>query len=289
LEFKNSIDKNHMNNKDRSVVLGFGEEWKKFDQSLESVQEDLRIEFEQYFSIFPWSILPPNAIGIDIGCGSGRWAKYVAPKVGTLHCCDPAEKALEVAKNNLKDFSNCKFHLASVDEISIEKGTLDFGYSLGVLHHIPDAKSGLRDAVNLLKPGAPFLLYLYYSFDNRPNWFKSLHIISDFGRKIISRLSFKPRFIISQIIAILVYLPLARASYIFEKFGFKVDRFPLSAYRNRSFYLMRTDALDRFGTQIEHRFSRKQIQEMMSEAGLVDIKFRNGTPYWCATGIKATV
>jgi len=278
-----------MNNKDGKVVQGFGEEWKKFDQSSGSVQEDLKIEFEQYFSNFPWSILSPDSTGIDIGCGSGRWAKFVAPKVGTLHCCDPAKEALEVAKRNLKDLPNCKFHLVSVDEIPFEKSTMDFGYSLGVLHHIPDTRSGLRDAVSLLKPGAPFLLYLYYSFDNRPTWFKTLHTISEGGRKIISRLPFKPRFVVSQIIAALVYLPLARMSYIFEKLGFNVERFPLSAYRDRSFYLMRTDALDRFGTQLEQRFSRKQIQEMMSEAGLVDIKFRNGTPYWCATGIKATV
>jgi len=278
-----------MSNKDKKVVKSFGEEWKKFDQSLESAQQDLQIEFEQYFSNFPWEILPPAATGIDIGCGSGRWARFVAPKVGTLHCCDPAEEALEVAKRNLKHLPNCKFHLVSVDEIPFDNSTMDFGYSLGVLHHIPDTKSGIMDAVRLLKRGAPFLLYLYYSFDNRPTWFKTLHRISEVGRKIISNMPFVPRFVVSQIIAILIYFPFARISNIFEKLGFDVDRFPLSAYRNRSFYLMRTDALDRFGTRLEQRFSRKQIQDMMKEAGLVDIKFRSGTPYWCAIGIKSTL
>jgi 2-polyprenyl-3-methyl-5-hydroxy-6-metoxy-1,4-benzoquinol methylase len=44
---------------------------------------------------------------------------------------------------------------------------MDFGYSLGVLHHIPDAQKALSDCVKKLKLGAPFLVYLYYSFDNR--------------------------------------------------------------------------------------------------------------------------
>jgi hypothetical protein len=50
---------------------------------------------------------------------------------------------------------------------------------------------------------------------------------------------------------------------------------------------MRTDSLDRFGTQLEQRFSRSQIEEMLKKAGLVDIKFSKNIPYWCAVGYKA--
>ena len=49
---------------------------------------------------------------------------------------------------------------------------------------------------------------------------------------------------------------------------------------------MRTDALDRFGTRLEQRFSRAQITTMMSDAGLVDVRFGDA-PYWCALGFKA--
>jgi hypothetical protein len=50
---------------------------------------------------------------------------------------------------------------------------------------------------------------------------------------------------------------------------------------------MRTDARDRFGTPIEKRFKKLQIQQMMRSAGLVNIKFYNATPYWCAVGYKS--
>jgi len=72
-----------------------------------------------------------------------------------------------------------------------------------------------------------------------------------------------------------------------EHFGFDVSAFPLSAYRDKNFYTLRTDALDRFGTRLEKRFTRRQILEMMMEAGLEGIEFRDESPYWCAIGYKA--
>jgi len=49
---------------------------------------------------------------------------------------------------------------------------------------------------------------------------------------------------------------------------------------------MRTDALDRFGTRLEQRFTRAEITRMMRDAGLENIRFSDGFPYWCAVGFK---
>ena len=101
------------------------------------------------------------------GCGSGRWAKLVAPRVGKLHLIDPSE-ALEIARKNLRNSENCEFHKNNVESIPLNDNSQDFGYSPGVLHHIPDTENGLKPCVDKLKKNAPFLLYLYYRFDNRP-------------------------------------------------------------------------------------------------------------------------
>jgi ubiquinone/menaquinone biosynthesis C-methylase UbiE len=148
-----------MKNADEKTVKGFGREWKKFDQS--SLGEvELQQMFDDYFCIFPWEILPKNAVGFDAGCGSGRWAKLVAPRVGKLICVDASIEALEIAKKNLKDQKNCEFYHSSIDEMPIAPSSMDFGYSLGVLHHVPDTQSGIQKCVEKLKPGAPFLVYL---------------------------------------------------------------------------------------------------------------------------------
>jgi SAM-dependent methyltransferase len=271
-----------LHNKDEKTIDGFGKEWKFYTQKGLG-DSDSMAYFDAYFEIFPWSKINADSIGADIGCGSGRWAKFVAPRVGQLICIDPSE-SIDVAKNNLSNFFNCKFIRASIDCAEISPRSLDFAYSLGVLHHIPDTQSAIKDCVRLLKRGAPFLVYLYYAFDNRPIWFSYLWRISDFARIIICRLPFFLKIIITQLIALFIYLPLSRFSLLFEYLGLNVDSFPLSSYRRAGFYVICTDSLDRFGTRLEHRYSKSQIQTMMELAGLENIVFSNKSPYWCAVG-----
>ena len=128
---------------DNKVVEDFGKEWKTYNQK-ELIGKDLYDAFMQYFNIFQLQRLNTHHEGFDMGCGSGRWAKLIAPRVGKLNCIDPSELALEQAKNNLKKFSNCTFECASTSNTSLENGSQDFGYCLGVLHHIPDTLEGLK-------------------------------------------------------------------------------------------------------------------------------------------------
>lgn len=272
-----------MANIDSKVVAGFGDEWSRFDQSRLSADE-LQSIFDEYFGIFPWESLPADAVGFDLGCGSGRWAKLVAPRVGLLHLIEPSD-AINVARRNLRDEPNCEFHQKPVDEIPLADDSCDFGYSLGVLHHVPDTEDGLRKCVAKLKPGAPFLVYLYYRFDNKPVWFKALWRVTDLVRSVVSKLPFGLRYAASQILAGLVYWPLARTSKILEKLRLRVDNLPLSQYRNKSFYTMQTDALDRFGTRLERRFTKAEITGMMTASGLTNIRFGE-TIFWTAVGVK---
>lgn len=273
-----------MTNMDPKTVASFGDEWSRFDQQEMSDQEALKV-FEEYFSVFPWTDLPENPEGFDMGCGSGRWARFVAPKVGHLHCIDPSE-AIEIAKGSLAGYQNITFHRASVDGRSLQPSSQDFGFSLGVLHHVPDTQAAICSCVDLLKPGAPFLLYLYYAFDNRSWWFRALWRSTDLVRRVICKLPPKIKNVVTDLIAFLVYLPLAIVSRKLESIGFPVTEIPLSYYRNHSFYTMRTDARDRFGTPLEQRFTKNQIKSMMERAGFENIRFSDVAPFWCAVGLK---
>jgi ubiquinone/menaquinone biosynthesis C-methylase UbiE len=241
--------------------------------------------FDNYFNIFPWERLTENAVGFDLGCGSGRWAKLVAPRVGRLIVMDPSADALAVARRNLADADNCAFHNAGVDDMPIADESFDFGYSLGVLHHIPNTEAGLQKCVKKLKSGAPFLVYLYYNFDNRPAWFRLIWRTSELIRTIVSKMPNGLRYVFSQIFAVLLYWPLARFAWLAEKTGVNVANFPLSQYRDNSFYVMRNDALDRFGTSLERRFSKAEIEAMMRRCGLDEITFSK-TSFWTAVGFK---
>jgi ubiquinone/menaquinone biosynthesis C-methylase UbiE len=275
-----------MINEDRATVEAFGDEWSRFDNTTLS-EGERRAVFAQYFARFPWDALPAGSEGFDAGCGSGRWAALVADRVGRLHCVDASAEALAVARRQLAGKTNCTFHLASVSALPFASGSMDFGYSLGVLHHTPDPEDGLRHCVGVLKPGAPFLLYLYYRFDNRPAWFRTLWAASDLLRRGVSRLPSRLRFLTTDLVAAGVYWPLARTARVLERIGARVDAFPLSYYRSRSFYVMRNDALDRLGTRLERRFTRPEMAAMMERSGLERIEFNDHAPFWCAVGYRA--
>lgn len=274
-----------MSNIDKKTISSFGDEWTHFDQ-LGLKNEEHKYLFDKYFHIFPWNILPQNAEGFDMGCGSGRWAKLVAPRISKLNCIEPSIEALNVAKKNLSKTKNVNFINAGVSDKPLKTNSQDFGYSLGVLHHIPDTLAALKNCIEMLKPGAPFLIYLYYKFDNRSFFYVFLWYISDLLRRCISQMPPKLKLLITNTLAAVLYFPLARLALLGENIGLKVDNWILSSYRKTSFYTMRTDSRDRFGTPLEKRFTRSEIEKMMVKAGLEEIHFSENFPFWCAVGKK---
>ncbi|MEX2379951.1 MAG: class I SAM-dependent methyltransferase, partial [Vicingaceae bacterium] len=63
------------NNIDLKTVKSFGEEWGKFDTFSE---EEIKNAGDQYFDIINEQMLNKDSVVLDMGCGSGRWTKYVA-------------------------------------------------------------------------------------------------------------------------------------------------------------------------------------------------------------------
>ena len=49
---------------------------------------------------------------------------------------------------------------------------------------------------------------------------------------------------------------------------------------------MRNDALDRFGTPLEKRFSKIEITDMLAQAGFINIRFSSKEPFWHAIAQK---
>ena len=53
----------------------------------------------------------------------------------------------------------------------------------------------------------------------------------------------------------------------------------MSFYTDKSFYIMRTDALDRFGTKVENRFLKSEIEKLLIDNGFKDIIFSPKEPF----------
>ena len=272
-------------NADKKTIDSFGEEWQAFHGFSD---KDIQSLGDKYFDIVTPGMLNTKSNVVDIGCGSGRFIKYLKGRYAHITGIDPSP-AIFAADELLGEDPNVTLVQASTDNIPFPDHHFDFGYSLGVLHHIPDTAKALNDCVKKIKPGGYFLLYLYYSLDNRSVFFKIIFWISNLLRAVVSRMPAGMKKFTCDLLAVLLYMPFVGLSRLLKALGVskKVrEKIPLHGYEDQSFYVIRNDSLDRFGTPLEHRFSRRQMEQMMLDAGLKDIKFSEEIPFWHAVGQK---
>ena len=263
---------------DPATVEGFGFEWSVYDQS-ERDPASIRRSFDRYFVRFPWESLAPGATGLDVGSGSGRWSSLVLDRGLSMVALDASPDAASITARQVPE---ARVVNGSAVELPFASDSFDFGFSLGVLHHLPDTEGALREIQRVLRPGAPFLVYLYYAFDNRPRWFRLLWKLSDRARWAIAAAPERRRLWVTRGIAAFVYWPLSRVALVLERAGRDVESLPLSAYRHQPFYVLKTDALDRFGTQLEKRYTRQEIRDLLGGAGFDRVEFNEEWPFWCA-------
>ena len=271
-------------NIDKTVVNDFGQEWIKFS---DFTDKRIKAAAAEYFDIIDEKMVNKETYALDIGCGTGRWTKYLASKAGFIEAIDPSE-AIFAADKLLSQVQNVRLTKASIDTIPFPDETFDFAMSVGVLHHVPDTKKALIDCVKKVKGGGYFYVYLYYNLDSRGFAMKALFKFTNVIRNVISRMPSKIKVAVCDIISLVIYFPFILLARFLFLTGFPrlAKKMPLSAYSNKPYFIIRNDALDRFGTRLEQRFSKDEIGKMMENAGLTEIRFSPGVPYYHAVGKK---
>ena len=270
-------------NLDQQVIDSFGHEWSAFDYAESETDDALDTQFLAYCTpIDLTQFNSKSSVAADFGAGSGRWASRLLPHFSLVYALEPSDGANKVLKNKFSKESRMTILQETVGANSIPAGSLDLAMSLGVLHHIPDTGLAIKDIAGKVKRGGVFLCYLYYKLENKPLYYRGLFWTSNSLRWVISRLPYALRRLIARVIASLVYFPLARTAKLLEKRGKSVSNFPLHHYANMPFVMLQNDALDRFGTRLEQRFSKKEITEMLGSADfdLSTLKFSDVEPFW---------
>jgi len=272
------------------VVSDFGDEWERFNFLDENKLQSLKKQFDRYMAPLPEELRKREDLIIaDFGAGTGRWSYFLKDFAAKIYVVEPAEKAFRVLTSRFRDDSKVVLIHKSVESNKISEKSLDLAVSLGVLHHIADTQGAIQKVAEKIKPGGTFLGYLYYALENKPFLYRALWRLSDSIRKVISRLPKKFKLALADFIALTIYLPLATISRILEKFGISVDSVPLHHYKDFSFHVMRNDALDRFGTTLEQRFTQVEIVQMLISAGFTQesIRFSSGEPFWTFSANKS--
>ena len=273
-------------NLDQGVIDGFGHEWAAFDYAETKTTEALDAQFVAYCTPLDLGQFDlATSVAGDFGAGSGRWSSRLAPYFSRVYALEPSDGASQVLRNKFVGNSKIVVLQETVGVNSIPVASLDLAMSLGVLHHIPDTALAIKDVSRSIKPGGVFLCYLYYNLENKPAYYKLIFKGVNIMRRIISASPQKVRLLSATVIAAVVYWPLARLSKVFSKIGRNTSNLPLHHYADMPFMMLANDALDRFGTSLEQRFSKAEITEMLcaGDFDLTTLKFSEIEPFWTFT------
>lgn len=267
---------------ERAVVAGFDYEWSRF---ADVGTPELGKIASGYFDQIAATLFSHEEVVLDAGCGAGRWAYEVASRGARVIALDLGQ-SIEIASRNTRSLGSVACVQADVQDLPFGAASLDWAYSLGVIHHVARPERAVSELARVVRPDGLVLIYLYYALDGRGRIFQGVFRAVDLVRQLSSRAPRIVTFVIAYAVAALVYFPLARVSHHVSRVSRGLaNAMPLSFYRELSFRTMLNDSLDRFGTRVEGRYTREAFVALLRAAGLRDIGVSDRPPFWHGTGI----
>ena len=110
--------------------------------------------------------LPSGSRVLEVGCGRGAGAAILREEFqpAVLLAMDLDLQMIRKGKTYLPEGERKKISLyvADVLRIPARSGSLDAVFGFGVLHHVPDWETALKEIVRVLKPGGAYYLEELY-------------------------------------------------------------------------------------------------------------------------------
>jgi SAM-dependent methyltransferase len=244
------------------TFASFGYEWNTF--------ADVRSEDAEfagvYFKDLDFDSLR-GKVGLDAGCGKGRYTRFLAPHLEALAALDGSDSVI-AAVRNLGQFDNVAVVKSDLRRAPFAKGSFGFISSLGVLHHLDDPCEGFKYLVSLLAPGGTMLLYLY----SRPKELGARGValkLSAATRKITVRMPHRYLKPVSAGVALALKALVVLPGRVGDQRNIAaLSGLPMSAYRDKPFRSLELDTFDRLSAPVEHRYIWSELEPWFSRAGM---------------------
>ncbi len=243
------------------TFASFGFEWNTFD--------DVRPEDAEfadvYFKDLDFGELR-GRVGLDAGCGKGRYTRFLAPHLDALSALDGSD-AVVAAVKNLDQFDNVAVVKSDLRSAPFAEKSFGFVSSLGVLHHLDDPRAGFERLVSLLAPGGTMLLYLY-SRPKQMNVRRLALMLSAAVRRMTVRMPHRVLKPFSTAMALVLDFAVVRPGQFGARRGIAVlAGLPMSAYRGKPFRSLELDTFDRLSAPVEHRYVWSELEPWFARRG----------------------
>jgi len=248
---------------ERRTVGSYSYQWRKFKQMFP--------EWEQVFLDSIQPIAPSffrGRVGLDGGCGFGRSLYYSASYGATMIGLDLSE-AVEAARENTRHLPYVHLVQGDIFNPPVRRRSLDFVYSIGVLHHLPDPKGGFLSLSRLLKPDAPMFIWVYLRHRGRQ--------IAAFTavRAITTRLPLRLLNVICLGLAAAQWLVVLAPYRLLARFAATrplAERMPFTVYARYPFRVLHTDWFDGLSVPLVNYYRPQEVAEWYRQGGYERIR-----------------
>ncbi len=97
------------------------------------------------------SLIPPDWVVADLGCGTGNAAEWLAPRVREVIAVDQSPEMLAAARKRLGRFDNVRFVEGEVAALPLDRNSVDAAIAVLVVHHIANPVEMLSECARVLR------------------------------------------------------------------------------------------------------------------------------------------
>ena len=194
---------------DARTAAVFGWEW----QAFASIDEHHERQFLDWIEPVRGEAFVDRVV-IEGGCGKGRHTMLVARYGARAVIGVDLSDAVDVAWANTRDLPNAHVVQADLRRLPVRPGSCDHAFSIGVLHHLPDPRSGFDSLARAVRGNGALSIWVYGAENNA--WVS--RFVSPLRTAVTSRLPHRALWVLSAIVSVplfaalkLVYRPAGRS------------------------------------------------------------------------------
>lgn len=182
------------------TASAFGWEWKAFPR----IDEHHERQFLDWIApVGPASFR--HRVVLEGGCGKGRHARLAARYGARAVIAVDLSDAVDVAFANTRGEPNVHVVQADLLRLPLRPASIDYVFSVGVLHHLPDPSAGFRSLAGAVRPGGAVSVWVYGAENNA--WIAWL--VSPLRKALTSRMPPRLLYVLSFLTALPLWLALA--------------------------------------------------------------------------------